>query len=186
MMEPASMISPEAFSPMVNSFSMGLSNAAALPIVRERLGLSARYQCFLLVLGIHFDSLVWALFARQDQDTLPAVAGIALALLGGAAVATRSASSSGADAPAKAEKSAPEVVEKIDVSIPYDAAARLAYRELKGLGENANYDEKEFQKFKEAYETTTVANVIVKKMERDLIAAQVAAQEKSKELASMF
>jgi hypothetical protein len=117
---------------------------------------------------------------------LPAVAGIAIALLGGAAVASRSASGPGAAAPAKAEKAAPAVVEKIDVSIPYDAAARLAYRELKGLGESGKYDETEFLKFKEAYETTTVANVIVKKMERDLIAAQAAAQEKSKELASMF
>jgi hypothetical protein len=121
----------------------------------------------------------------QDQKLLPLV-GAAVVVIGGAAfAAVQSAGSSSSESAKTKTVAAPEKVEKIDVSIPYDAAARLAYRELKGLSENAKYDEAEFQKFKEAYEATTVANVIVKKMERELRAAQAAAQEKAKELAAM-
>jgi hypothetical protein len=122
---------------------------------------------------------------RQDQELLPLV-GAAVFVIGGAAFASAQSAGSGSGKSVSTKTAAaPEKVEKIDVSIPYDAAARLAYRELKGLSENAKYDESEFQKFKEAYEATTVANVIVKKMERDLRAAQAAAQEKSNELAAM-
>jgi hypothetical protein len=122
---------------------------------------------------------------RQDQELLPLV-GAAVFVIGGAAFAAAQSAGSGSGESVSTKTAAvPEKVEKIDVSIPYDAAARLAYRELKGLSENAKYDESEFQKFKEAYEATTVANVIVKKMERDLRAAQAAAQEKSNELAAM-
>lgn len=112
--------------------------------------------------------------------------GAAVVVIGGAAfAAVQSAGGSSSESVKPKVAAAPEKIEKIDVSIPYDAAARLAYRELKGLSENAKYDEAEFQKFKEAYESTTVANVIVKKMERELRAAQAAAQEKANELASM-
>lgn len=122
----------------------------------------------------------------QNQDLLPLV-GVALVVLAGAAFAyTRSSSS----AP-KVTEQVPFVVpaveaEKIDVSIPYDAAARLAYRELKGLDESSKYDENEFVKFKQVYEDTTIANVIVKKKERELREMQAAAAKKSKELAALL
>ena len=104
-----------------------------------------------------------------------ALAGAAFAVSGG------TSSSSGSAAPA-----APTISEKIDLSIPYDAAARLAYREMKGLKESDAYDEGEFLKFKAVYEETAIANVVVKKMERDLRDMQAAAEQKAKNLASLL
>jgi hypothetical protein len=54
-----------------------------------------------------------------------------------------------------------------DVSIPYDAAARLAYDEWRAQYNKGAFDEKRFVNFKNNYETISVANVIAKKRARD-------------------
>jgi hypothetical protein len=53
-----------------------------------------------------------------------------------------------------------------DVSIPYDAAARLAYDEWRAKFSKGAFDEKRYQNFKTNYETITVANVAAKKKAR--------------------
>jgi Cathepsin propeptide inhibitor domain (I29) len=53
-----------------------------------------------------------------------------------------------------------------DVSIPYDAAARLAYDEWRAQYNKGTFDEERFANFKNNYETITVANVIAKKRAR--------------------
>ena len=72
------------------------------------------------------------------------------------------------------------VPEKVDVTIPYDAAARLAYdewRQKNGMMDDDattttsdDFDEQCYASFKIKYETMTVANVIAKRMERELMA----------------
>ena len=54
-----------------------------------------------------------------------------------------------------------------DVSIPYDAAARLAYDEWRAQYNKGSFDEKRFVNFKNNYETITVANVVAKKLARE-------------------
>jgi Cathepsin propeptide inhibitor domain (I29) len=54
-----------------------------------------------------------------------------------------------------------------DVSIPYDAAAQLAYDEWRTQYNKGAFDEKRFANFKNNYETITVANVIAKKRARE-------------------
>lgn len=54
----------------------------------------------------------------------------------------------------------------VDVSIPYDAAAKLAYDEwCQQYGKTP--DSKRYEIFKSNYETITVANVVAKKQARD-------------------
>ena len=60
--------------------------------------------------------------------------------------------------------------EKVDLSIPYDAAARLAYDQWRTFHEMGDFDDDSYASFKSKYETMTVANVIAKKMERDILA----------------
>jgi hypothetical protein len=62
---------------------------------------------------------------------------------------------------AKAEPAAPIIV---DVSIPYNAAAMLAYNDWNTGGE---FDESTFQKFQTIYEEKVVAQVTAKKVARD-------------------
>ena len=52
-----------------------------------------------------------------------------------------------------------------DVSIPYDAAARMAYCNSKGI--SAVTDEADFQAYKVQYEATAVAEATAKKAARD-------------------
>jgi hypothetical protein len=59
--------------------------------------------------------------------------------------------------------SSAEAVEAVDVSIPYDAAARLAFADWNG----GTKDEATFQKFQDIYVTKTVALVTAKKAARD-------------------
>lgn len=89
-----------------------------------------------------------------------------LAALGAAAAAVFASSSGGAaaDAPSKAAADEPEP-EPIDISIPYDAAAVLTYCKLKGIKEVT--DQADFEAFKTVYEEAAVAEVTLKKMERD-------------------
>ena len=54
-----------------------------------------------------------------------------------------------------------------DVSIPYDAAARLAYDEWRAQYNKGNFDSDRYLNFKNNYETITVANVVAKKRARD-------------------
>ena len=60
--------------------------------------------------------------------------------------------------------------EKVDLSIPYDAAARLAYDQWRTFNEMGDFDDDSYKSFKSKYETMTVANVIAKKMEREILA----------------
>ena len=54
-----------------------------------------------------------------------------------------------------------------DVSIPYDAAARLAYDEWRAQYSKGAFDAKRFESFKKNYETITIANVVAKKKARE-------------------
>lgn len=55
----------------------------------------------------------------------------------------------------------------VDVSIPYDAAARLAYDQWREQYQKGDFDESRFVKFKANYEAITVANVRAKKVARE-------------------
>lgn len=113
--------------------------------------------------------------------------GLALVVLaGGAAAFSASSSSSSTPEKEKAPTYAFEEVVKIDVSIPYDAAAELAYRQLKGLDAEAELDASEFAKFKTLYEAKAVADVIAKKKARDLAELQSVAAAKAKDLESFL
>lgn len=63
-------------------------------------------------------------------------------------------------------KDAPSSVSS-DVSIPYDAAARLAYDEWRAQFNKGPFDNKRYEIFKTNYETITVANVGAKKLARE-------------------
>jgi Cathepsin propeptide inhibitor domain (I29) len=54
-----------------------------------------------------------------------------------------------------------------DVSVPYDAAARLAYDQWRSQYDKGAFDAKRYESFKRNYETITVANVIAKKRARE-------------------
>ena len=68
--------------------------------------------------------------------------------------------------------------EPIDVSIPYDAAARLAFKAAK-------LPESKYDEFVPLYEAKTVADVTVKKFARDLKEMEADAAEKAKALAAL-
>lgn len=53
-----------------------------------------------------------------------------------------------------------------DVSIPYDAAARLAYDEWRAKYDKGNFDNARYPIFKANYEAITVANVVAKAQAR--------------------
>ena len=55
----------------------------------------------------------------------------------------------------------------VDISIPYDAAARLAYDEWRQQFDKGDFDEKRYVNFKANYEAIAVANVSAKKRARD-------------------
>lgn len=102
---------------------------------------------------------VMDMFTQMDPTTL--AGGIAASVLGGAGVAaTAAATKQGKQTNAKA----PIKVEKIDVSIPYDAAARVAYDEFRAAGKEAS-----FETFKSKYEQVAVAQVTLKKLEREMV-----------------
>jgi hypothetical protein len=72
------------------------------------------------------------------------------------------------------------VAPKVDISVPYDAAALLAYDSWRG---SLLYDESTFQKFKTIYEEKTVAEVGRKRVLRELDAV---AQKADNELATLL
>lgn len=59
------------------------------------------------------------------------------------------------------------VSDDIDISVPYDAAARLAYDEWRAKYDKGDFDEARYQVFKNNYEAITVANVVAKKKARE-------------------
>jgi hypothetical protein len=59
------------------------------------------------------------------------------------------------------------VESQVDISVPYDAPARLAYEEWCSKYDKAP-DQNRYKNFKENYETIVVANVSAKKQARDL------------------
>lgn len=54
-----------------------------------------------------------------------------------------------------------------DVSIPYDAAARLAYDEWRGVFDKGDFNDERYPKFKANYEAITVANIKAKKAAKE-------------------
>lgn len=60
-----------------------------------------------------------------------------------------------------------ESVSSSDVSIPYDAAARLAYDEWRAKYGKGAFDPVRYEAFRANYETITVANIAAKKKARD-------------------
>jgi hypothetical protein len=73
---------------------------------------------------------------------------------------------------AKAAKPGPKPL-PVDLSIPYDAASLLAYKEWKDPfflsqeGEKKEFDDELYQQFKTIYKTKTVAAMKLKKVQRD-------------------
>jgi hypothetical protein len=59
------------------------------------------------------------------------------------------------------------VSEEVDVRIPYDAAARLAYDEWLTKYEKGSFDEARYAVFKANYEAIAVANVVAKRIARE-------------------
>ena len=106
----------------------------------------------------------------------PVLAAGAVGLLVIAALAANAGG--GGEAPAKEDVPEPEP-EPIDISIPYNAAAELAYCQYKGV--KSIKDKADFEAFKILYEEETVAEVTLKKMKRDvaLKEAEVAAKQKA-------
>jgi hypothetical protein len=107
-----------------------------------------------------------------------AFGGIAAAVAGAGAFLLRQVT--GKETPAASTTagavSEPEI-EVIDVSIPYDAAALLQYRKMKGINFAMAIDEQDFAQFKALYEEKTVADVILKKATRELAEYEAAAIE---------
>jgi hypothetical protein len=92
---------------------------------------------------------------------------IAAAVSGGGSGSESSAGSSSSSS--SPSKSSPKLqVKKTDVSIPYDAAARLAYDAWVASREEAKASEEAYASFKAMYEETVIAEVIAKQKARDL------------------
>lgn len=72
--------------------------------------------------------------------------------------------------------------EPIDITIPYDAAARLEFTAWLATHPDAANSEDTFAKFKPLYEAKAVAEVTVKKQTRDLALAQETATAAAKAL----
>ena len=72
--------------------------------------------------------------------------------------------------------------EPIDVSIPYDAAAKMAYREYTGVASVT--DPADYKSFKALYEEATVAQVTLKKLQRELATLVETAAKKKQALES--
>lgn len=92
----------------------------------------------------------------------------AVVLLGLAGVALSSQQGSGSSsseptAPSKQQAAAVNVPPPPDLSIPYDAAARLAFAEWKGTNEAT------YAKFQPLYEAKAVAEATAKKVARDAL-----------------
>eukprot|EP00980_Cylindrotheca_fusiformis_P011128 scaffold2557_cov121-Cylindrotheca_fusiformis.AAC.11 len=121
--------------------------------------------------------------ALQNGDkTVIAAAGgvVAVAVAAAAAATTMMGKDTGAaDTPTKAApaKEEPEP-EPIDVSIPYNAAARLAFAKAK-------LPESKFEEFEKLYVKKAVADVTAKKMAREVANMEKSAEKLSKDMESL-
>jgi hypothetical protein len=97
------------------------------------------------------------------------MAAVAAAVAIAAATSAKSSSSTGTAEPE------PEI---IDVSIPYNAAARLAFAETK-------LSNSRFQEFETLYLAKTVAGVTAKKMARDVVEMEKVAAKLAQEMESL-
>lgn len=58
---------------------------------------------------------------------------------------------------------------KVDLSIPYDAAARLAYQKYLAANNKSEWgNEEEYEQFKQTYEEMSVAQVTYKKLQKEM------------------
>ena len=80
---------------------------------------------------------------------------------------------------------ASEVELAIDVSIPYDAAARLAYDEWSTKYGKGNFDASRYETFRDNYEAITIANVSAAKKARDSGASKAPQKLELNEYADM-
>lgn len=74
------------------------------------------------------------------------------------------ADANGAKASAVSKVVAPEAAVAVDVSIPYNSAAMLAFNDWNGSGK---FDDSTFQQFQAIYTEKVVAQVTAKKVARD-------------------
>ena len=112
----------------------------------------------------------------MSDQMLMAAGGATAAVAAG--LAAMFGSKNGAAATAtNGEAAAPEP-EPIDVSIPYNAAAMLAFSETK-------LPQSKFEEFESLYLAKTVADVTVKKMARDVVAMEEVAAKLAKDLESL-
>lgn len=70
-------------------------------------------------------------------------------------------------APAISSSRRSMVMDDVDLRIPYDAAARLAYDEWRAKYDKGDFDPVRYEVFKSNYEAITVANVVAKKKARE-------------------
>ena len=105
-----------------------------------------------------------SLDALSNAPSEAAIA-VALLLLIGAGVAMKNGSLSDSGSPKKRTESEPE---PIDVSIPYDAAARLAYDNWRVEQGKGDFDVETYKAFKEIYTQLAVTEVVVKKKSREM------------------
>ncbi|CAJ1968587.1 unnamed protein product [Cylindrotheca closterium] len=115
----------------------------------------------------------------QGGDPLMLAAGGAVAAVAAAAAAfleNNNKDTSGV-ASGKAGVAEPEA---IDVSIPYNSAALLAFSEAKLPKSKSKFDE-----FESLYVAKTVADVTVKKMARDVVAMEKVAAKLTKDLEAL-
>ena len=97
-------------------------------------------------------------------------AAVLIALAAGAYLAKDGSATTASEGGAASESqvAAAEPEPAVDLSIPYDAAARLAYDEWRVTHGREEFDDAEYQKFKVLYEEKTVADVVAKKKTREL------------------
>ena len=109
-----------------------------------------------------------AMIGGMDQTQLAEAGVVVVAIAAAAAAVAFQKDGDGDDSKAAVESEPEPEPEPIDVSIPYDAAARLAYDEWR----SGDFQESEFQQFKEIYEKKSVAEVVASRYSRELAGMQ--------------
>lgn len=106
-----------------------------------------------------------AIIGGQVDQIIEAGAAAVAAIVGGAAFALKNQGTSTKPEIKESDSSTPSI---IGISIPYDAAAKLAYDEWRSVNDKGEYDEAIFSTFKDLYNSKVVAEVTLKKCARDL------------------
>ena len=109
-----------------------------------------RFQQIITIMNIYYFTVLALLLADQAESFLPTM---------------HQQSLNRARQPLSAVEMA--AYTDTDVSIPYDAAARLAYDEWRAEYNKGEFDSARYKTFKTNYETITIANVSSKKKSRD-------------------